>query len=157
MQSKSLVPKVCICKTICLMVCILSLMSVLNPCNAQAVIGKWKGGSAKIYYGVEYTKQTGNSMEEKTAEQLGNYTIEFKPDHTFIETFTDPKDLKVTTMNGVWSLTGNDLQLTLEPKYNPQKTTESATISINANTMLTTAIMPAGSRIIKMVSTSTRM
>jgi hypothetical protein len=34
-------------------------------------------------------------MEEKTAEQLGNYIFEFKSDHTFVETFTAPKESKV--------------------------------------------------------------
>jgi alpha-L-arabinofuranosidase len=144
-------------KTSFILICILSGFAGFNVCNAQAIVGKWKGGAAKIYYGVEYTKQIGKSMEEKTAEQLGNYTIEFKSDHTFVETFTTPQESKVTIMNGIWNLTGDDLQLTLEVKYNPQKTTTKSTMSINGNTMVTTAVMPANSRIIKMVSTNTRM
>src|ERR1700676_4831515 len=109
-------------KILVLTACIFAGSSFLTVCNAQPIIGKWKGGAAKIYYGAEYTKQTGKSMEEETAEQLGNYTIEFKSDHTFVETFTVPKESQLTTMNGIWSLKGDELQLTTEEKYNPQRT-----------------------------------
>jgi hypothetical protein len=72
-------------------------------------------------------------------------------------TFSAPNDPEVTTMKGTWSLTGNQVRTTLEPKYNTQKMTTTATVSINGNTMITTAVMPALSRIIKTISTGTRM
>ena len=96
-------------------------------------------------------------MEERSAKETGNSTIEYKSDHTFIMTFSAPNDPEVTTMKGTWSLTGDQLKLTLEPTYNPQKMTTTATISINGNTMITTAVMPPPSRISKTISTSTRM
>jgi hypothetical protein len=72
-------------------------------------------------------------------------------------TFSALNDPEVTTMKGTWSLAGDQLKTTLEPKYNPKKMTTTATISINGNTMVTTAVMPAPSRIIKTISTGTRM
>jgi hypothetical protein len=126
-------------------------------CLGQNIVSKWKGGTAKLYYSSEYAKETGKSMEEKTAAELGNYTIEFKSDHSFTESFITPQDSKVTTINGIWKLTGDDLELTIDAKYNPQKTTTKSKLSIQGNTMVTTALMPGAPRIIKMESTNTRM
>ena len=126
-------------------------------CDAQSIVGKWNGVSVKNYFSAEYAKVAGKSMEEKTMKEAGNSAIEYKPDHTFIMTFSAPNDPEVTTMKGTWSLTGDQLKTTLEPKYNPQQMTTTATVSINGNTMITTAVIPAPSRIIKTISTSTRM
>jgi hypothetical protein len=128
-----------------------------NNCDAQSIVGKWNGVSVKNYFSAEYAKVSGKSMEEKTVKEAGYSAIEYKPDHTFIMTFSAPNDPEVTTMKGTWSLTGDQLKTTLEPKYNPQKMTTTATVSINGNTMITTAVMPAPSRIIKTISTGTRM
>ena len=140
-----------------ILIFIFSTLAGIANCHAQSIVGKWKGGTAKIYYSAEYAKETGKSMEEKTAAELGNYTIEFKSDHTFSEAFITPPDSKVTTINGTWSLAGDDLELTIDPKYNPQKTTTKSTLSIHGNTMVTTALMPGAARIVKMESTNTRM
>ncbi len=96
-------------KILLLTICVLAGCSLLSVCSAQAIVGKWRGGTAKIYYSAEYAKQMGKSMEEQTAAQLGNYTIEFKSDHTYTTTFTDPKEQEVRTMSGVWNLTGDNL------------------------------------------------
>jgi hypothetical protein len=128
-----------------------------TKCDAQSIVGKWNGVSVKNYFSAEYAKVAGKSMEEKTMKEAGNSAIEYKSDHTFILTFSAPNDPEVTTMKGTWSLAGDQLKTTLEPKYNPQKTTTTATVSINGNTMITTAVMPAPSRIIKTISTCTRM
>src|SRR5664279_1571329 len=128
-----------------------------NKCDAQSIVGKWNGVSVKNYFSAEYAKVAGKSMEEKTTKEAGKSAIEYKPDHTFIMTFSAPNDPEVTTIKGTWSLTGDQLKSTLEPTYNPQKMTTIATISINGNTMVTTAVMAAPSRIIKTISTGTRM
>jgi hypothetical protein len=129
----------------------------LNNCNAQSIVGKWDGVSVKNYFSTDYAKVAGKSMEEKTVKEAGHSSIEYKPDHTFIMDFSAPNDPEVTTINGTWSLAGDQLKTTLEPKYNPQNMTTTATVSINGNTMITTAVMSAPSRIIKTISTSTRM
>jgi hypothetical protein len=144
-------------KILVLTTCILAGCSFIASCTAQAIVGKWKGGTAKIYYSAEYAKQMGKSMEEQTAAQLGNYTIEFKSDHTYTSTFTDPKEQEVRTMSGVWNLTGDNLQLKNDAKYNPRGTVQKSILAIYGNTMETTSLMPPGSQIIKMVSTNTRM
>jgi hypothetical protein len=129
----------------------------LTKCDAQSIVGKWNGVSVKNYFSAEYAKVAGKSMEEKTMKEAGNSAIEYKPDHTFILTFSAPNEPEVTIMKGTWSLTGDQLKITFEPKFNPQKKTTTATVSINGNTMVTTAVMPAPSRIVKTISTSTRM
>lgn len=144
-------------KVIFIITCITVGFSGITRCNAQSIVGKWKGISVKNYFSPEGAKMMGKSMEEKTSKEAGNSNIEYKADHTFIMTFSAPNSSEVTTMKGTWSLTGDQLKLTLEPKYNPQKITTTSSILINGNTMITTAIMPPRSRVIKTISTSTRM
>ena len=144
-------------KALLIITCIIVGFAGFNKCDAQSIVGKWNGVSVKNYFSAEYAKVAGKSMEEKTVKEAGSSAIEYKPDHSFIMTFSAPNDPEVTTMKGTWSLTGDQLKTTLEPKYNPQKMTTTATVSINGNTMITTAVMPAPSRIIKTISTGTRM
>jgi len=144
-------------KALLVIICIIVGFASFTKCDAQSIVGKWNGVSVKNYFSAEYAKVAGKSMEEKTVKEAGNSAIEYKSDHTFIMTFSALNDPEVTTMKGTWSLTGDQLKTTLEPKYNPQKMTTTATVSINGNTMVTTAVMPAPSRISKTISTSTRM
>jgi hypothetical protein len=137
--------------------CFVFGFSGLTKCDAQAIVGKWRGVSVKNYYSAEYSKQIGKSMDEKSAKELGNSEIDFNADHTFVLTFSTGQNSTVTTMKGVWSSTGNELGLTLDPQYNPRKTTTSASFSITGNTMVTTAIIQPPSRIIKTISTSQKI
>jgi hypothetical protein len=132
-------------------------LSSFTICGAQSILGKWKGVSVKNFYSAEYAKQAGKTMEEKFQKDAGSSDIEYKSDHTFVMNFSAVNSPEVTTMKGTWSLTGDELTSTLETQYNPQKTTTTATVSINDNTMVTTAVIPAPSRIVKTISTSTRM
>lgn len=144
-------------KALFVIACIIVGFAGFTKCDAQSIVGKWNGVSVKNYFSTEYAKVAGKSMEEKTAKEAGNSAIEYKPDNTFIMSFSAPNDPEVTTMKGTWSLTGDQLKITLEPKFNPRNMTTTATVSITGNTMITTAIMPATSRIIKTISTNTRM
>jgi hypothetical protein len=144
-------------KAILAIICMIVGFAGFAKCDAQSIVGKWNGVSVKNYFSAEYAKVAGKSMEEKTMKEAGNSAIEYKSDHTFILTFSAPNDPEVTTMKGTWSLTGDQLKTTFEPKYNPRKMTTTATVSISGNTMITTALMPAPSRVIKTISTSTRM
>jgi hypothetical protein len=137
--------------------CLLLGSANLITCDAQAIVGKWKGVSVKNYYSDEYAKVAGKPMIEQSAKETGNSTIEYKADHTFIMIFSTNNNPELTTIKGGWSLTGDQLKLTLEPAYNPRKTTTTATVIINGNTITTTAVIPAPSRIIKTISTGTRM
>ena len=144
-------------KAALVIICITTGFAASTKCNAQSIVGKWNGVSVKNYFSAEYAKVAGKSMEEKTAKEAGKSAIEYKPDHTFIMTFSAPNNPEVTTIKGTWSLTGDQLKSTLEPTYNPQKMTTTATVSVSGNTMVTTAVMPAPSRISKTISTSIRM
>ena len=149
--------KTFILKALLIVTCITIVFAGFTKCDAQSIVGKWNGVSVKNYYSAEYAKEVGKPMEEKSAQEIGNSTIEYKTDHTFIITFSAVNDTEVTTMKGTWSLTGDQLKFTLEPKYNPKNITQTATVSIDGNTMVTTAIISPPSRIIKTISTGTRM
>ena len=144
-------------KALFVITCVTIGFAGFTKIDAQSIVGKWIGVSVKNYYGDEYAKKVGKPMDEKSAKETGNSAIEYKSDHTFIMTFSAINDQEVTTMQGTWDLTGDQLKLTLEPKYNPQKMTTTATISINGNTLVTTAVMQPPARIIKSISTSKRM
>jgi hypothetical protein len=133
------------------------VFSAFTKCDAQAIVGKWKGVSVKNYYGAEYAKQIGKTVEEKSAKEAGNSEITFMADHRFVVNFTAPDSKEVTTIGGTWSATGDQLKLTMEPKYNPQKISTTASFTINGNILITTAVFAPASRIIKTISTSERL
>ena len=89
-------------------------------CTAQSIVGKWKGVSEKRFYTEKGAKMMGKQMEGES-EKPGYSSIEYKADHTFIQNFSGPNNSEVTAMMGTWSLTGDQLKITLEPKYNPKK------------------------------------
>ncbi len=146
-----------ISKSILLSIVIVSGVAFWNTCDAQSIVGKWKGVSIKYYYSADYAKQLGKSMEEKTVKELGNSEIDYNADHTFVMTMSAPNSTDITTMKGTWAATGDQLKLTLEPQFNPQKITSTASYAIHGNTLETTAIMAPPSRIIKSVSIGTRL
>jgi hypothetical protein len=138
-------------------ICCVIAFSSLTRCDAQSIVGKWKGVSVQNYYSAEYAKQAGKSMEEKLAKDFGNSEISFNPDHTFELRFSAPQSTEVTVMKGTWSSSGNEVRSTLEQKYNPKNMTTSSTFSITGNTMIMTATIQPPSRIVKTISISTRM
>jgi hypothetical protein len=144
-------------KTFLFAACIFIGFSLPKMGIAQDVIGKWKGVSVKNYYSADYAKQLGKTMEEKTAKETGNSELIYNADHSFIMNMWPPNSTDVMTMKGVWTVSQNQLKLTLEPKYNPQNLITTAIFTINGNTMETTTVMGPPSRIIKSVSISTRM
>ena len=157
MVSKSKTLKSLSVKTLLLTSCIFAGLSVFTKCDAQALVGKWQGVSVKNYYSPEYARQTGKSMEEKSAKEAGNSEMDYMPDHSFTMSFYTPNSSEITIMKGTWSVSGDQLKLTLEPQYNPRKLSTIATFSITGNTMVTTAVIAPPSRIIKTISTATRL
>src|SRR5579859_2547624 len=127
--------------------CIVAILFAAGSrCEAQSIVGKWKGVSVKNFYGDEFARRAGKSMEEKSAKEAGNSDIQYNPDHTFTMSFSAPNSSEITTMKGTWTLTGDQLKLTLEPRYNPQHMTTTSTISIDGNTLTTTAVIPPPAR-----------
>ncbi|HXB43755.1 MAG TPA: lipocalin family protein [Puia sp.] len=137
--------------------CVVFGSASFTNCQAQSIVGKWKGVSVKNYFSEAFAKQTGKPMEEKFPKDAGNSDIDYRQDHTFILSFSAPNSSEVTTMKGEWTLTGDQLKLTLEPKYNPRRTTTISTVSINSTTMVTTAVIAPPARIIKTIAVSQRM
>jgi Domain of unknown function (DUF5004) len=131
--------------------------SLVTTCEAQSIVGKWKGVSVKNYYSADYARQTGKSMEEKFAKDAGNSEISYNADHTFVMNMSSPNSPDIMTMKGIWAATQDQLSMTLEAKYSPRKMTTTATFIIHGNTMETTAIIPPPSRIIKTISVATRI
>jgi hypothetical protein len=132
-------------------------LAAFKTSDAQSIVGKWKGVSVTNYYSDDYAKQTGKSKEEKLAKETGNSEMDYNADHSFKMVFYEANGSEATIMKGTWSVDGDQLKLTLEPQFNPKGTSTYAHFTINANTMVTTAVISPPARIIKTVSTSTRL
>jgi hypothetical protein len=144
-------------KTFSVIACLAIGMASFTACDAQSIVGKWKGVSVTNYYSDDYAKQTGKSIEEKQAKDAGNSEIDYKADHSFKMIFYETNGSEATIMKGTWSVVGDQLKLTLEPQFNPKGASTNAHFTINGNMMVTTAVITPPARIIKTVSTSTRL
>ena len=146
-----------ILKALLLVNCITIGFAGISKCDAQSIVGKWNGISVTNYFSADYAKAAGKNMETRTASDAGTSTMEYKADHTFVMTFSPLNDPTLTTIKGKWALTGNQLKLTIEPKYNPQKATTTATVLVKGNVITTTSLIAPPSRITRTVSTGIRM
>jgi hypothetical protein len=144
-------------KVLVLTISVFMGFTFLTSCDAQSIVGKWKGVSVKNYYSPEYAKQVGRTMDEKLAKDVGNSEIIYNADHSFIMNISSPNSSDIIVMKGVWEVTNDQLKFTLEPQYNPQKKTTTATYSIHGDIMETTAIIPPPARIIKSVAVLSRL
>ena len=123
--------------------------SGFNNCAAQSIVGKWNQISSKQFLTVEGSKTHGKSVLETQMASIGTVTFEFKSDHTYFEKTSHAGDSKVLTFTGTWSLSGNQLELKLDPKqedpkYNPKNDAvpPKITLSINGNTMVWITLYP---------------
>jgi hypothetical protein len=120
-----------------------------NKCDAQSIVGKWNQISSKQFLTAEGSKTHGKSVLETQMASIGTVVFEFKSDHTYIEKTSHAGDSKVLTFTGTWSLSGNQLELKLDPKqedpkYNPKNDAvpQKITLSINGNTMVWSTLYP---------------
>jgi hypothetical protein len=120
-----------------------------NKCDAQSIVGKWNQISSKQFLTAEGSKTHGKSVLETQMASIGTVVFEFKSDHTYIEKTSHAGDSKVLTFTGTWSLSGNQLELKLDPKqedpkYNPKNDAvpPKITLSINGNTMVWSTLYP---------------
>ncbi len=139
------------------MICMSTGLIVCTNGNAQSIVGKWKGVSVTNYYSDAYAKQVGKTMEVRSGTDAGSSEIDYNADHSFTTIFYETSGSEATIMKGVWSTNGDQLTLTLDPQFNPQKKSTVASFSIQGNTMTTTATIAPPSRIIKTVSTATKL
>ena len=96
-------------------------------------------------------------MEEVLAKDAGYSEMDYNADHSFTMIFYESNNSEATIMKGTWAVNGSQLTLTLEPQFNPKQKSTTASFSIHSDTMVTTAEIAPPSRIIKTVSTSTRL
>lgn len=120
-----------------------------NKCDGQSIVGKWNQISSKQFLTAEGSKTHGKSVLETQMASIGSVVFEFKSDHTYIEKTSHAGDSKVLTFTGTWSLSGNQLELKLDPKqedpkYNPKNDAvpPKITLSINGNTMVWSTLYP---------------
>ena len=147
METKTL--KTFALKVILILTCIIFGFSGFNKCDAQSIVGKWNQISSKQFLTPEGSKTHGKSVLETQMASIGTVVFEFKSDHTYIEKTSHAGDSKVLTFTGAWSLSGNQLELKLDPKqedpkYNPKNDAVSPkiTLSINGNTMVWSTLYP---------------
>ncbi|MDQ6844190.1 MAG: hypothetical protein M3Z92_07550 [Bacteroidota bacterium] len=110
-----------------------------TPCNAQSITGKWKRTFTKIFVTDKATgKQVPASAEmQKTFDDHANAyheTLELKSDNTYISTISTSADEPPKVHNGVYTLSGNDLDMKI-PLVRNEKTTITIQ-SVNATTMI---------------------
>jgi hypothetical protein len=162
MKTKTI--KTFILKTLLIVTCIIVGFSDFSKCHAQSIAGKWNQISAKQFLTAEGAKTHGKSVLETQMAAIGTVVFEFKSNHTYVVKTSHTNDSKILTLTGTWSLSGNQLELKMDPeqedpKYNPKKDAVSPkiTLSINANTMVWTSLYPDGKIISKIELTLLRM
>lgn len=162
METKTL--KTFALKVILILSCIIVGFSDSNRCDAESIVGKWNQISAKQFLTAEGIKTHGKSVLETQMSSIGTVIFDFKSDHTYVEKTSHAGDSKVLTFTGTWSLSGNQLELKLDPKqedpkYNPKKDAISPkiTISINGNTMVWSTLYPDSKITTKIELTLTRL
>ncbi len=123
-----------------------------TSCDAQTVTGKWNRVSGEKFYTPEYAKTQGKSFVEISPESDGAEVVEFRSDHTYTYTLTVAYQEKPIVLTGVWSVSGNQLNLKMDPKqadprYNPKKNDDSSinTFTVNGNKMTLRSTVSANS------------
>jgi hypothetical protein len=161
---KTKTPKAFALKVILILTCLIVGFPCFTNSDAQSIVGKWNQISAKQFLTAEGAKTHGKPVLETPMEAIGTVVFEFKSNHTYVEKTSHANDSKVLTFTGTWSVSGNQLELKLDPeqedpKYNPKKDAISPniTMSINVNTMLWTTLYPDGKITSKIELTLTRM
>ncbi len=133
-------------------------------CDAQSIVGKWNQVSSKQFLTTEGAKTHGKPVLETQTATIGSVEFEFKSDHTYAEKSSSIHDSNVRTLTGIWSVSGNKLEMKLDPtqedpRYNPKKDAISpnTTLSIDGNTMVWNTLYPDSKIINKIEITLTRM
>ena len=146
-------------KILFILICITSAFASFTKCDAQAIVGKWKIITQKTCYTDEFAKKQGYKQcrEDKAAENIFTAIIEYKSDHTYLSTTSISANN--TTLSGTWSLSGDKLNLLVDPKYKARGGVESQneTILINGKTMVVKENMPPNKMVTSVEKTFTKM
>ena len=147
-----------ILKTVALVIAF-SASSAFTCCQAQSIVGKWKMVSTTSYFTAEGTAKQGKETYTNAVPSTASIISEFKPDHTYLTTTSSESSPTPHILAGNWSLTGDRLTITVDPKYKPGKELESSTItiSITGNTMIMTNNIIANPMVSKMTTKAERI
>ena len=142
-----------------LMLAVFFAISATSPCEAQAIIGKWKFISTTMYFTPEGAAAQGQASRVNPVSSTANITSEFKSDHTYITITKMLNSPNITTIGGNWSISGDQLTITVDAKYKPQPGVESSvlTISISGNTLIMSNHSMSNKMVSKMVTTAERI
>ncbi len=109
---------------------LLTALSAKNVCEGQSIVGKWKIISNTFYYTAEGEAKQGQAKQVNLLPTSASVISEFKSDHTFSKTTHTDESSAPSFLTGTWTLTGDKLTMTVDPKYNPKKGHESMSLSI---------------------------
>lgn len=139
-------------KGTCIAIFLILGYSGMSACEAQSIVGKWKGIASTIYYTEEGAAKSGMKIQVNSLAEMGLVIMEFNSAHTFKSTSSVINDTKVNTLEGTWTLSGDQLNLTVDPKYHPVKGHDSktSTILIAGNTLIITENAPPNRTVNKM-------
>jgi hypothetical protein len=151
-------------KTLIVLSCMIVVIVSLTSFESQSIVGKWNQVSSRQFLTPEGVKTYGKPVLETPTATMGNVVIEFRSDNTYVMKSSRINDTKVLTFTGTWSLSGNKLEMKLDPKqedpkYNPKKddVSPNTTVSINGNSMIMSTLYPDRKIINKIELTLTRM
>ena len=143
---------------------ILSIFAIVgattfNICYSQTIVGKWKMISSTSYFTAEGAAKQGKTFLTHSIPATESIISEFKSDHTYITTTTSSAGATPDILSGNWSLTGEELTITIDPKYKPSKELQSSTIniSIKGNTMIMTNNIVPNAMVSKMTTMAERI
>jgi hypothetical protein len=107
---------------------IICVFSLVNPCKAQSIVGKWTRNTIKLFTRdkvtgnpVPVSEQAQKQYNEAIAKNGYKEILVIKSDNTFISTVTTT-GAEPRVRNGNYTLTGKDLDMNI-PLVNGQKTT----------------------------------
>lgn len=131
-----------------------------NRCEGQALVGKWKMVSTTTYFTANgAAKQGGKTSVVNPVPASASIISEFKTDHTYLTTTSSAISPTPSTLGGTWSLSGDQLTVTVDAKYHPRKGVESSTtiISISGNTLMITKHIEENDIVAKVVTNAERI
>jgi len=133
--------------------------TTFTTCQSQTIVGKWKMISSTSYFTAEGAARQGKTFLTNPLPSTASITTEFKSDHTYTTTTSTGSNPTPNTLGGNWSLTGDRLTITVDPKYKPSDELKSSTItvSITGNTMIMTNNIIPNAMVSKMTTKAERI
>jgi hypothetical protein len=134
-----------------LSVCIIIAASSFCQSDAQAIVGKWESVSSKSYLTPEAAKEMGSpQIVTASGPEAGKAINEYRADHTYTLSVTPPGSAEAIIMKGKWTLTGDQLKITMDSPGNPSTL---ITVVFTGNTVVMSSKMAPPSKTTKVETT----